>query len=789
MSSTLPERPRLAVGQNSLRTQQQNVHFSKKHLTQTLKLLFPVFPLLFSNMLYAQSSVHQTGQTNNTSNNNNNADSASNSNIKTNTDEVSIKKSQSAKANRLADVSVTATREGVLLRETPAAVSIISRQKIEEVAPTHPQELLRQSPGVALTSTNGEGHTTAIRQPFNTSPVYLFLEDSIPIRATGFFNHNALYEINLPQAGSVEIIRGPGSALYGSDAIGGIVNILTRLPTSKNKTEVSGEIGTYGYQRTMLSTNTGSTDFGAIRADILLSHTDGWRQRSAYDRQNINLRWDQSLKNDALLKTIVNYTHIDQETGAGSNLSENDYRNDPTRNYFGIAYRKVEALRISSAYEQSNNNDLISLTPYFRDNRMDLFASFNMSNDPTYNRSYNQSYGLLSKWRRDFPNQWGARLIMGLDLEYSPGSREEDSVTVTRSNPSNTAERIYTNPRNPKRIFDYNVTFKSSSPYIHGEISPTATLRLSAGLRYDDLQYSLRNKIGNSQISDPNNIGTGTGYYYLNETADRTFKRLSPKLGFTWALSQQQILYGSYTEGFRAPSENQLFRAPRATSSTQAQARAAASLALEPIKAKQFEMGLRGESSSWYYDWAWYLLSKKDDITSVRDPLNSNNRININAGETSHLGTELALGKQINQHWNLDTALSYSIQRYENNQSANGNFSGKAIPMAPRVLANTILSYKPNASLNTQLEWTRVGAYWLDDNNTTRYNGHSLFNLRMRYQASKSLYLFARLNNLNNRRYAESANLFSVNGQPTQTQITYSPGLPRTVYAGLEYRF
>jgi hypothetical protein len=59
-------------------------------------------------------------------------------------------------------------------------------------------------PGVAVAVTTGEGPTTAIRQPFTTSPLYLFLEDGIPVRATGFFNHNALYETNLPQAGGVD---------------------------------------------------------------------------------------------------------------------------------------------------------------------------------------------------------------------------------------------------------------------------------------------------------------------------------------------------------------------------------------------------------------------------------------------------------------------------------------------------------------------------------------------------------------------------------------------------------
>ena len=125
-------------------------------------------------------------------------------------------------------VTVTATREKELITETPEAVGTVSGETIKADRPTHPSQIMSQIPGVAVAVTNGEGHTTSIRQPFTTNSVYLFLEDGVPIRSTGFFNHNALYEINIPQAGGIEVIRGPGSALYGSDAIGGIINVLTR---------------------------------------------------------------------------------------------------------------------------------------------------------------------------------------------------------------------------------------------------------------------------------------------------------------------------------------------------------------------------------------------------------------------------------------------------------------------------------------------------------------------------------------------------------------------------------
>src|SRR5205085_10393336 len=87
----------------------------------------------------------------------------------------------------------------------------------------------------------------------STKPTYLYLEDGIPTRATGFFNHNALYEVNIPQSGGVEVLKGPGTALYGSDAIGGVVNVLTRPAPPSPSVEISTDAGGYGYGRALLT--------------------------------------------------------------------------------------------------------------------------------------------------------------------------------------------------------------------------------------------------------------------------------------------------------------------------------------------------------------------------------------------------------------------------------------------------------------------------------------------------------------------------------------------------------
>ncbi|HSR17500.1 MAG TPA: Plug domain-containing protein [Ignavibacteriaceae bacterium] len=89
------------------------------------------------------------------------------------------------------DIIITDTREGQKKKEITATVDQINLKEIEVIKPTHPSAIMGLIPGVWVNVTGGEGHMTSIRQPLTTNPVYLYLEDGIPARSTGFFNHNA----------------------------------------------------------------------------------------------------------------------------------------------------------------------------------------------------------------------------------------------------------------------------------------------------------------------------------------------------------------------------------------------------------------------------------------------------------------------------------------------------------------------------------------------------------------------------------------------------------------------
>jgi iron complex outermembrane receptor protein len=660
-------------------------------------------------------------------------------------------------AEDLGEISVTGTREETPLAETPLSIGVVQGEDIRDIKPAHPSEVMSQIPGVHVNVTGGEGHMTAIRQPITTSPVYLYLEDGIPSRSTGFFNHNALYEINVPQADRIEVIKGPGTSLYGSDAIGGVVNVLTRPAPAEAELVVNGEVGQNGWRR-MLLTGGNTLEDNAYRTDLNLTHSDGWRDDTDYDRQSATLRWDRFLDSGATLKTVISGSNIDQQTAGSSRVSKDDYYNDPTINYTPISFRKVEALRISSAYESGTENTLLSLTPYLRYNSMDMLPNWSLSYDPQQYKTENKSVGLLAKYRKDFALM-RIRLIVGTDVDYSPGSQHENALTVTK------VGSIYTDYTTGATTYDYDVSYTGVSPYVHAEFSPAQNLRVNAGLRFDHMTYDY-----------DNNLSTlTTGSHRRPESSTVDYEHLSPKLGVSMALMDKHNAFVSYRHGFRVPSQSQLFR----------QGQAENTVDLDPIKVDSYEVGMNGRlSSSNSYQLAVYQMTKRDDILSYRNTTDGT-RETLNAGKTLHRGIELGMHSQLMEQLLMHVSYSYAKHTFEDWKPKTGvDYSGNEIASAPRDIVNLRFKYVSQAMHggHVELEWKHLGKYWLDDENTHEYPGHDLFNLRGEYPVQPKLSVFGRINNLTNRRYATAAAYSQFRGEE------FAPGMPRSVYVGVSYK-
>jgi len=653
------------------------------------------------------------------------------------------------------NVVVTATQSKQSKAEVSATIGGIARNEIAQVRPTHPSQIMQRVPGVLVTNLSGEGHATAIRQPITTAAVYLYLEDGIPTRSTGFFNHNALYEINVPQAEGIEVLKGPGTALYGSDAIGGVINVTTRPAPARPEIMLSTEGGSYGFNRVLLSAGT-SRGSSAVRLDGNFTRADGARDAQGYDRQAGTLRWDLKLRENSRLKTVATFSLIDQKPAGSSALLITDFNNNPEMNYTPISFRKVEAVRVSSAFEHFTAAAHTNFTGYFRYNRMEILPNWTLSFDPAIWDSKNKSFGLVARHRRDF-DKIKSSVVVGVDAESSPGSRLEYAIKTTR------AGLIYTAYTKGDVQYDYDVTFQEASPYIHAEFLPAKKLRFNGGLRYDYLRYDYKNNLS----------AVTTGRYRRPESQAVDYSHLSPKAGATYVFNDKLNVFASYRHAFRIPSESQVFR----------QGQTANTIGLQPIKANNYEAGLRGGVGGGVeYEVSVYSLIKTDDLVSfVRT---DGTRENLNAGKTSHRGIEISLVLQPVSAFNLRSSLSFAKHKYEEwSPNATLNFGGSQIESAPRQIINVVATYRPAflRKSDISLEWTRLGSYYLDPDNFHRYGGHDLLNLRASAQLLRNLALFARVNNLTDELFAESASYSAARGEE------FSPGLPRSIYVGLQF--
>lgn len=664
-------------------------------------------------------------------------------------------------AVELEEITVTGTREGELKSETPLAIGTVKGEAVRDTHPSHPTEIIGRVPGAYVSVTGGEGHTTSIRHPITTSPVYLYLEDGIPVRSTGFFNHNALYEVNIPQSGGIEISKGPGTALYGSDAIGGVINVLTRPAPLEPELELNVETGSFGWTRALVSAG-GTKDNNGVRVDANVTHSDGWRTKTSYDRQSSTVRWDRMMESGATLKTVVTYSNIDQATAGTSAISATDYQNNPTYNYTPISYRRVNSVRLSSAYEIETGSTLLSVTPYVRSNKMDLLPNWTLSGTSGQtSTSQNNSLGIMAKYRMDF-EPMRTRVIVGADADYSPGGYVENAITATKTG------NVYTSYTVGAKSYDYKAEFRGISPYLHTEFSPSDALRLNVGLRYDNLGYSYTNSLGE--------LTTGT----KKRPADTSvsFTHLSPKLGLTYAFTDEFNGYLSYRHTFRVPSEGQLFR----------QGNAANTVELKPVKVDSYDVGVRGGAADKLsYEVNAYYMTKDDDILNYTDTtVTPNTTAAQNAGRTLHQGVEIGAGTPLAGSLRLDVSYSYAKHSYQSWSPKTGlDYSGKEQAAAPNEIGNVRLSSKPEilSGGKCELEWTRLGKYWMDDANTMRYPGHDLFNFRISYKHKSGLELFGRISNLMDARWATSTSYSATLGD------TYAPGNPRSFFAGVSYTF
>lgn len=666
--------------------------------------------------------------------------------------------------SQLQEVIVSASRTAQARREAPVAVAVISQQTIQDTKASRLDYLLNKVSGVFMVNLGNEQHEMSIRQPMTTRSLFLYLEDGVPIRTTGIYNHNALLEMNSTAARQIEVIKGPASSLYGAEAIGGAVNIITNSPPPVPLGILSIQGSNNGYKRVDAQAGTTAGKWGILVSGYYANRNNGPVDQTNYHKTAITLRADYRIDDKTSLSNSVTYVDYYSDMGGGS-LDSAHFAHKNYSTLYSFNYRTVNALRIRSQLSHEwNKNSSSQLILAYRNNSVKQNPSYYITNNysnpllangQVNNSSFN-SYMLIAQHVQKL-NWLDSRLIGGVSMDISPSTYAAQYIKVNR----NSGGKYINYDGTDSSLSNYSTGINNLASYMNYEVSPLKGLKIVAALRYDFYHYNFRNSLPPSAL-------TGA------PSTTNDFNRLTPKLGFTYNYRQTGI-YANYSQGYVPPQVTELFNSVKVPY-------------LQPQTFFNYEVGgwVSLLKNKLYADFSIYLLNGTNEIISVQQ--HDGSYVNQNAGRTRHKGIEYSVTYRPSKEWMFRLSATNALHTFiydveKGGGGSQANYSGHEMAAAPHFIANAEVAYKPAfwKRFRIGFEWQHQGNYYMDNANSRKYPGSDIFNVRAGY-AVKRLELWVNALNTLNTYYAVLAG-------KSNYGYTYNMGDPRELTAGLSYHF
>ncbi|MDJ1506172.1 TonB-dependent receptor [Xanthocytophaga agilis] len=698
----------------------------------------------------------------------------------------SLKVALAPMVGNLQTVVVTANREAGLRTQSPVAISKLSPTLINDTKPTNLYEIINKVPGVVMLNYNNEQHAMSIRQPMTTNSYFLYMEDGIPVRPMGVFNHNALIEMNMMAISSVEIVKGPASSLYGPEAVGGALNFITQRPTAIPTARAGIQFDDYGYKRFQYSAGATAGRFGFFLGGYLARQTNSWMDQSDFEKSSVNARAEYKLADKTNLTGTFTYNDYYSETGGTVDSTAFYSRSYKSNNDF--TYRAANAIRARLSLEHTwNTQATTTITSYFRDNSLKQNPNYSIiwtAGSTTATGQINEnaftSYGVVAQHSQRFDFLQSKLLVGGMyDYSKNPYYAYTTQLAAQLRADGKSVEKYTLTQELPNDYLSrYKADIYNSALFTQWDFELIQKLRISLGARYDRIAFDYVNYLDN------------------NATGSKSYSQFTLKLGLTYDLGKDKGLYANYSKGFSPPALTAIFR--KNTNATESQDLFYYNL--KPARFDNFEIGGWAAffQNKVYLDWAVYQMNGYNELLSIRQ---SNNSYDYqSAGKTLHRGIEYGLTWKPTTEWffrfggtnALHKFIEFELSQRETDQVKNIN--DKVMPQSPSWTANTEVTYKPNwlRGFRASLEWQRMSSWYMNQVNTVKYDDHtalglkgiSLFNFRTGY-TWKGVEVFVNVMNLTNELYANSTSL----GNGASDRATYTAGAPRTFVMGIQYNF
>lgn len=660
---------------------------------------------------------------------------------------------------RVDEIVVTGRRMPAPLTDYAGSLAGLDLDEINGVAHKHIHELMTRVPGVWLSRGSGQEHLTAIRSPVLTGAgscgAFLFLEDGIPVRPSGFCNVNQLFEVPTELAERIEVVRGPGNALYGSNALHGTINVLLPSPGQQPAANAGIEVGANEFIRVrgLLPTNPDSRSI----LSFVYADDGGFRDDSGYRQYKLNGKTATALAGGNL-ELGLSLTDLDQET-AGFIFGEDAYK-DPELNRGNVnpeAFRKANSQRAYGIWNRDSAKGRVDIRPYLRRSEMEFLQHF-LPGQPLEENGHVSAGFLALVSGGAAPFAWD----LGLDLDVSDVYLRETQDGPTEGSP------FLMETRPEGKHYDFDVTGVVVATYGQAsfDFGDRVSLDLGARLEYTHYDYANNMLDGNTR-DDGTECGFGGCLY--TRPADRTdsFTNFAPKLGLRYLVSPDGQLYFALGQGFRAPQMTELYRLQNGQT--------VADLDSERLDNVEIGYRLNAERVAWQF--SAFAMRKRNSV--YRDA----EGFNVSNGRSRHEGAETRLNWILSDAWRLDLNLSYTRHTYDfTTVAARGEvfIAGRDVDTAPRWLGSAEMFYEPRDYMAFALQLTGIDEYFLDAENQFTYPGHVIGNLRAHFRPADSLDLVFRLNNITDEDYADRADYAFGN-------YRYFPGRGRELFVELRY--
>ncbi len=639
---------------------------------------------------------------------------------------------------QLGQVIVTATRTERQIANVAASVTVIGKEDIEDSPFERIDDILRTTAGLNIDYHYGM-HTIGGVRPANFRGTggygdrTLVLVDGVPQNNA---NNGWVEWSQIPKEAieRIEIVRGPSSALYGSNAMGGVINIITKEP---QKARITTFEQRYGSMDTWSTKLIQEAKIGSWRYFV----SAGYEETDGYNASKPQMSYDikRFRREDRVFAKLM--YDIDEDSSATFGFSRYHNKKGLGRLYF---YGYTENYHYWLDWYRKGESVDWKAQVFVNDDEWDSYYD----KAPTYNYLYHHEVipmlGIGGSLQSSVELSNQNILTLGMDYKHSDLDEKSEYYVGVRSSGSKGRQHYV-------------------SPFLSEEIKLfSERLIVNLGGRYDWIKSY-----------DGKNWDTNPAPHpaYSNDFSSKEWKQFSPKLGIVYHLSEFTTLKSSVGRGFKAPSLYELY-----TTLTRGPLYIECNPQLEPEKILSYDLTLE----HLFLENLWgrisiYQSHAKDFIGY--NTITATNWRRDNISKVKMRGVETELDYRINSQWSCFANYTFNeseIREYTADPSVEGNY----LPYTPHQKWGLGLNYSNPDLVDFKMLFNYKDKRYADNQNSSKLEGYWTVNFSISRQFGKYCTLFLNAENL----FDEDYTLYK--GTP---QDTIAPG--RVIILSCQIKF